>query len=233
MGAETSLPSSDISLRNRLRRGVKAGKQCPLREMYHFPALGECVFWLTFGMRNITGGLGSSRPGRWKDSREIRVESRGEKSASLCTYTFNGLRRLDDKNPVRETRHSVLRCHRGEASGYPSRRRSVYQRRRFRSLTSAPQFGNVGQDDRLVRASRSTADRWIRAAAARADELGAIPPGRHLSNHTLRHSYARHLLVNWIPINYLSCWMGHSSIQPPPIYLELVPDPTGSLAAGP
>ena len=101
------------------------------------------------------------------------------------------------------------------------------------ALTSALQFGNVGEDDRLVRTSRSTADRWIKAAAARAEELGAIPPGRHISNHTLRHSYARHLLVNGIPINYLSRWLGHSSIQTTLIYLELVPDPTGSLAAVP
>ena len=101
------------------------------------------------------------------------------------------------------------------------------------ALTSALQFGNVGQDDRLISASRSTADRWIKAAAARAKELGAIPPGRHISNHTLRHSYARHLLVHGIPINYLSRWLGHSSIQTTLIYLELVPDPTGSLASVP
>ena len=101
------------------------------------------------------------------------------------------------------------------------------------ALTSALQFGNVGQDDRLISASRSTADRWIKAAAARAEELGAIPPGRHISNHTLRHSYARHLLVHGIPINYLSRWLGHSSIQTTLIYLELVPDPTGSLASVP
>ena len=101
------------------------------------------------------------------------------------------------------------------------------------ALTSALQFSNVGKDDRLVRSSRSTADRWIKAAAARAEELGAIPPGRHISNHTLRHSYAWHLLVHGIPINYLSRWLGHSSIQTTLIYLELVPDPTGSLALVP
>ena len=101
------------------------------------------------------------------------------------------------------------------------------------ALTSALQFGNLGEDDRLISASRSTADRWIKAAAARAEDLGAIPPGRHISNHTLRHSYARHLLVNGIPINYLSRWLGHSSIQTTLVYLELVPDPTGSLSAVP
>ena len=97
------------------------------------------------------------------------------------------------------------------------------------ALSSSLQFGNIGQGDRLIKASRSTADRWIRAAAAKAEEAGAIPPGRRISSHTLRHSYARHLLVNGLPINYLSRWLGHSSIQTTLIYLELVPDPTGSL----
>ena len=54
-----------------------------------------------------------------------------------------------------------------------------------------------------------------------------------MSAHTLRHSYARHLLMNGIPINYLSRWLGHSSIQTTLTYLELVPDPSGSLAAVP
>ena len=101
------------------------------------------------------------------------------------------------------------------------------------ALTSVLQFGNVGQEDRIVKASRSTADRWVREATARAQKDGAIVPGRQISNHTLRHSYARHLLMNGIPINYLSRWLGHSSIQTTLIYLELVPDPTGSLAMVP
>ena len=48
-----------------------------------------------------------------------------------------------------------------------------------------------------------------------------------------RHSYARHLLMNGIPLNYLSRWLGHSDIKTTLIYLELVPDPTGSLATVP
>ena len=54
-------------------------------------------------------------------------------------------------------------------------------------------------------------------------------PGRKIGTHTLRLSYARHLLMNGIQINYLSRWLGHSSIQTTLIYLELVPDPSGSL----
>ena len=101
------------------------------------------------------------------------------------------------------------------------------------ALSSALQFGNIAESDKIAKASRSTADRWIKEATAGAQKAGAIASGRRISNHTLRHSYARHLLMNGIPINYLSRWLGHSSIQTTLIYLELVPDPTGSLAAVP
>ena len=85
----------------------------------------------------------------------------------------------------------------------------------------------------MIRASRATADRWIKKAAAKAVELGVIPAGRRVSNHTLRHSYARHLLAHGRPINFVSRWLGHASIHPTLFYLELVPDPTGSLASVP
>ena len=101
------------------------------------------------------------------------------------------------------------------------------------ALSSALQFGNIAESDKIAKASRSTADRWIKEATAGAQKAGAIASGRRISNHTLRHSYARHLLTSGIPINYLSRWLGHSSIQTTLIYLELVPDPTGSLALVP
>ena len=100
------------------------------------------------------------------------------------------------------------------------------------ALTSALAYGDINQG-RLIEAHVTTAWRWVKTAVKRAEELGAISSGKHISTHTLRHSYARHLLMNGIPINYLSRWLGHSSIQTTLIYLELVPDPTGSLAAVP
>ena len=77
--------------------------------------------------------------------------------------------------------------------------------------------------------------RWrrVQKAYVRAEQLGAITSSREIGNHTLRHSYARHLLMNGIPINYLSRRLGHSSIQTALVYLELVPDPSGSLAMVP
>ena len=52
------------------------------------------------------------------------------------------------------------------------------------ALISALQFGNIGMADRLTRASRSTADRWIKAAAERAEELS--PFRRDVTYRTTR-----------------------------------------------
>ena len=93
------------------------------------------------------------------------------------------------------------------------------------ALSSALEFGNVAEDGRTIHADRSTADHWIRQTTERAQRNGTIAAGRHISNHTLRHSYARHLLMNGIPINFLSRWLGHNSTQTTLIHLELVPVP--------
>ena len=93
-------------------------------------------------------------------------------------------------------------------------------------------FGDVG-DRRIIDVSRSTAWRWVTSTVAEAQTLSRFPTGRKVGTHTLRHSYARHLLRNGIPINYLSRWMGHSSIQTTLIYLELEPDPSGALSQVP
>ena len=100
------------------------------------------------------------------------------------------------------------------------------------ALGSTLAYGDINQG-RIVESHPATAWRWVQAAVRRAEELGAIAAGKRVGTHTLRHSYARHLLMIGIPINYLSRWLGHSSIQTTLIYLELVPDPTGSLAATP
>ena len=100
------------------------------------------------------------------------------------------------------------------------------------TLSSALATGTSAQGG-IIEAHPTTAWRWVKTAVKRAEELGAIAPGKRVSTHTLRHSFARHLLMTGIPINYLSRWLGHSSIQATLIYLELVADPTGSLAAVP
>lgn len=98
------------------------------------------------------------------------------------------------------------------------------------ALIAATTYGSV-ENGPLAPVSRTTAWRWVRQAARRAVDAGQLGPGRRVGTHTLRHSYARHLLLSGIPINYLSRWLGHASIQTTLIYLELVPDPAGSLAS--
>ena len=100
------------------------------------------------------------------------------------------------------------------------------------ALTAATSFGTVGQR-RLIDVSRVTAWRWVQQAVRRAAEAGQIPQGQSVGTHTLRHSFARHMLLNGIPLNYLSRWLGHGRIQTTLIYLEQAPDLSGSLASVP
>lgn len=85
----------------------------------------------------------------------------------------------------------------------------------------------------LVDGSRQGAWHWVKQAAAGCQGTGQLAPGRQVKTHTLRHSYTRHLLLSGIPINYLSCWLGHANLAATLIYLDLLPDPTGSLSAVP
>ena len=101
------------------------------------------------------------------------------------------------------------------------------------ALRSALAFNDIGRGSKIIKVSRATASRWVVKAVDKVVQAGAIPPGRKISTHTLRHSYARHLLAHGIPINALSRWLGHSSIDTTLIYLELFPDPRGTLAAVP
>ena len=100
------------------------------------------------------------------------------------------------------------------------------------AFSTALAYGNVSEG-RIIDVHRTTAWRWVQKAVERAEQLGAIPLSHEVGTHTLQHSYARHLLMSGIPINYLSRWLGHSSIQTTLIYLVLVPDPTGTLAMVP
>ena len=60
---------------------------------------------------------------------------------------------------------------------------------------------------------------------ATAQALKLIGPKRRCSNHTLRHSAARHWLASGIPINVVRNWLGHSRLTSTMVYLELFSDP--------
>jgi len=58
----------------------------------------------------------------------------------------------------------------------------------------------------------------IKVAAA---ECGLSKTHEQVSTHTLRHSYATHLLESGIHIRQLSSYLGHSSLKPTLVYLHL------------
>ena len=103
---------------------------------------------------------------------------------------------------------------------------------RLPALTLGTSFGAAGQG-RLIEVSRVTVRRWVQQGVRRATEAGQIPEGRGVGTRTLRPSFARHMLLNGIPLNYLSQWLGHGRIQTTLVYLELAPDPSGNLASIP
>jgi integrase len=75
--------------------------------------------------------------------------------------------------------------------------------------------------DRLFPIGRGRAFEIIRDAARVAGV--AVQGGGNVSPHTLRHSFAVHLLNCGVPINLLKELLGHSSILTTMIYLRVVP----------
>ena len=94
-------------------------------------------------------------------------------------------------------------------------------------LNAWRRHGRPKADAKLFGVTRRTASRWVERARDKAIAAGDLPYGKHVSTHTLRHSFARHMLANGVPINTLSLWLGHSSLQTTLIYLRLVPDSAG------
>ena len=100
------------------------------------------------------------------------------------------------------------------------------------ALSNAIAYGQVRRG-RLIQVTRSTAWRWVKDAVERAVALGAMSAGRKVGTHTLRHSAARHWLSSGIPINVVSRWLGHASLQTTLVYLEILPDPLGEMGRVP
>lgn len=86
---------------------------------------------------------------------------------------------------------------------------------------------------RLIAATRQTALNWVRQAETKAVAQGLLAAGRKVGTHTFRHSFARHMLMHGVPINYLSRWLGHANLSTTLVYLQLIPDPAGHIQGVP
>jgi integrase/recombinase XerD len=72
-----------------------------------------------------------------------------------------------------------------------------------------------GQSDRLLWSwARNTAWRHVKAVMADA----GIPDGPHRSPKGLRHGYGVHAISSGVPLNMLSKWMGHATLEVTAIY---------------
>ena len=74
------------------------------------------------------------------------------------------------------------------------------------ALVAVTSFGLVNEGP-FVSVTRTTAWRWVQQAKQRAVEAGQLVASRKIGTHTLRHSYARHMLMHGVPLNYLSRWL--------------------------
>lgn len=95
------------------------------------------------------------------------------------------------------------------------------------SLLNAIAMWKRPAGDPLIGATRQRVWAWYKDALNRCYEFGAIPEGKPCDTRTLRHSSARHWLLNGVPINVVSKWLGHSNLSATMIYAEFVSDPGG------
>ena len=79
------------------------------------------------------------------------------------------------------------------------------------ALIADIRFGRVGPGP-LIDVTCVTIWRRAQQAARRAIGAGQLVPGCQIGTHILRHSFARHLLLNGIPLHCLRRWLSHSTI---------------------
>ena len=68
---------------------------------------------------------------------------------------------------------------------------------------------------------------------AAAEKAGAKSPGKRVGNHTLRHSFAKHIVAKGVPLNQLQPWLGHESLATTEVYLRLASDTVGRMTGIP
>lgn len=95
-------------------------------------------------------------------------------------------------------------------------------------------LGNLAKGDGpIIPVHRATAYLWVKAAQARATAAGELQVGRDVGDHTFRHSAARNRLANGVPINVVSRWLGHASIQTTLVYLDVLTNKRGLMSRAP
>ena len=63
-------------------------------------------------------------------------------------------------------------------------------------------------DGPIIGASRQAAHACVHQALAVVEKAGAISSGKRVGNHTLRHSFARHMVANSVPLKPVASVVG-------------------------
>ena len=96
------------------------------------------------------------------------------------------------------------------------------------SLENAITMWKGAAGNPLIGTTRQRAWQWYKVALKACYAAGTIPrTAKPCGTHKLRHSAARHWLLNDVPINVVSEWLVHWNLQITMVYLELVADPGG------
>ena len=77
-------------------------------------------------------------------------------------------------------------------------------------------YSRLTGDRREIFPITTRAARTIVAEAARRANIQ-----KHVSPHTLRHSFGRQCILNNVPVNVLQMWMGHAHVSTTYIYITL------------
>jgi integrase/recombinase XerD len=94
-------------------------------------------------------------------------------------------------------------------------------------VREAQRRGKGHADQPLWPLSRMTAWRQVTTVMVAAD----IPAGPHRSPKGLRHGFGVHAIASGVPLNMLSKWMGHASLEVTAIYANALGTEEQALAA--
>ena len=94
-------------------------------------------------------------------------------------------------------------------------------------VREAQRRGKGHTDRPLWPSSRMTAWRQVTTVMVAAD----IPSGPHRSPKGLRHGFGVHAIASGVPLNMLSKWMGHASLEVTAIYANALGTEERGIAA--
>lgn len=124
-----------------------------------------------------------------------------------------------------DSNRMMLHVHQGKGAKdryVPLAERTLQELRQYWRLHRHPVFLFPGRPEPAQpwnTVQRPIVDSTLQRAFAAALKSSGIP--KQASIHTLRHSWATHLLENGVNLRFIQLWLGHSSLQTTTIYTHL------------